>query len=733
VGHFPSIRAEPPAISGPRFLVKLRFMAAPCLAISLAFLVSLVAVCRGDEGPSLFPIRQNGKVGYIDSDGKIVIAARFAHDDSGADERFQEGLQPIRVGDKTGFLDASGQMAIEPQFGHAGGFSEGFAAARSIDSPSKWGYIDKTGRFVIPPSFDEAHKFSHQRALVVVEGKAGYIDTTGAFVIPPRYRSYSAEHSTFREGLASVEIDGRWGFIDPAGRSLIQPQFGGPSSFFEGLAAVRVGGESGMHSGFIDRTGAFAIAPHFSLAWRFSEGLARVRLATGGLGFIDKSGSLVFTVKEGKRAGEFSEGLVNIQIRNATDEKWGYINRAGKWVIEPRYQQADPFDRGLARVTIDYQIAYIDPTGRYVWGPDSGNEALAEKLRNQASPEEWRKTRSELLRLALLIDPTNPILREDSPVPDEEFIEALRGKVDAGSDPARQLLRLLLSHTPDPALVKLSPDTAAMQQAAMQEQAARALTALGDPFVLPTLRRWLSEALQDGVGNLPARQTVRCAVEGLGQFRDASSRALLEQLLTLPELELWTTESAVFAIAEMALPPSKPVLLDALTNEGLNERTHCAVAAALVRLDESAGRTFLLKSFGLYLDSLRQGQSKHYESRTALEFLGDAILIESLEAQAAAEPPGVIKNNINTLLELMRISALPVEKLGVVASKDGDSEISMRLQAIAEMGRRGGPELLPLLKTLQLAPEHYARTEWNRLLRQVSREAAHAIKRRHHR
>jgi hypothetical protein len=53
---------------------------------------------------------------------------------------------------------------------------------------------------------------------------------------------------------------------------------------------------------------------------------------------------------EGRWAGEYSEGLVNVRIgRYGPEEKWGYVDRRGKWSIEPRFQQAEPFYHGLAR------------------------------------------------------------------------------------------------------------------------------------------------------------------------------------------------------------------------------------------------------------------------------------------------------------------------------------------------------------------------------------------------
>src|SRR3990172_9166167 len=105
----------------------------------------------GLDNPSaeaaLFPIRVDGKWGYIDRQGRVVVEPQF-------DEAypFSEGLGRIGVDQKTagkfGFVDATGAIVIEPQFGWANSFSEGVALAR-LEPGGKNGYIDKTGHWVI--------------------------------------------------------------------------------------------------------------------------------------------------------------------------------------------------------------------------------------------------------------------------------------------------------------------------------------------------------------------------------------------------------------------------------------------------------------------------------------------------------------------------------------------------------------------------------------------------------
>src|SRR4029079_18368407 len=56
----------------------------------------------------------------------------------------------------------------------------------------------------------------------------------------------------------------------------------------------------------------------------------------------------------------FSEGLASV----STDgKKWGYINKTGAWIIEPKFDDGSLFSEGLAPVTIGTVCAYIDHSG----------------------------------------------------------------------------------------------------------------------------------------------------------------------------------------------------------------------------------------------------------------------------------------------------------------------------------------------------------------------------------
>ena len=52
---------------------------------------------------------------------------------------------------------------------------------------------------------------------------------------------------------------------------------------------------------------------------------------------------------------------------------WGYIDTEGNWIRDPEFADVEPFRLGLARVRLDFgedeRFGYIDRSGRYVWFP----------------------------------------------------------------------------------------------------------------------------------------------------------------------------------------------------------------------------------------------------------------------------------------------------------------------------------------------------------------------------
>ncbi len=165
---------------------------------------SITSQSQVNESRRLLPIQQDGKWGYINRAGEVVIKPRF---DSA--EEFSEGLafvryanreKPLKPGETTpelvqgaGFIDESGKVVLELEspmylggdsfFGGLTKFWTGQAGKGNL-----YGYVDKSGTVKIKPQFSYAYEFTDGLAAVCLDQMCGFIDTSGEFVIAAKYR-----------------------------------------------------------------------------------------------------------------------------------------------------------------------------------------------------------------------------------------------------------------------------------------------------------------------------------------------------------------------------------------------------------------------------------------------------------------------------------------------------------------------------------------------------------------
>ena len=367
------------------------FFSSVLVLVSMGACIHAAGPLSLEQSKPLFPIIENGKYGYIDQAGKVVIKPQFDLAKS-----FSEGLARVKVGDKWGFIDLTGKVVIHPQFDSDPNnqenntrldFHEGMAAV-TLDKGSKWGYIDQTGKMIIAPKYGLADRFSEGMAKVYLEFPvfiirdgspkpvlhSWYIDKKGSQL------SFPIVGDTFSEGLAVAESgkceSQKQGYIDRTGQVQIEPQFSIARSFHEALACVRP--ENNNDYGFIDKTGKMVIRlPHVPGErgpGDFSEGLALMQgRVTGEVGFIDKTGAFAIEPKF-VVAGRFSDGLAGACVEDKTANSGeggatcGYIDRTGQWIIKVSgFGPMSDFHEGLALVCGKDFCGYINKKGSYVW------------------------------------------------------------------------------------------------------------------------------------------------------------------------------------------------------------------------------------------------------------------------------------------------------------------------------------------------------------------------------
>jgi hypothetical protein len=228
----------------------------------------------------------------------------------------------------------------------------------------------------------------------------GFIDHSGQFIIPPKFKSAGC----FKGGLASVITDKGHAYIDKLGHYLIKP-----------------GEYITYHSGNCD-----------DLWPNYAEGLHMIRRDVQLLtsqdekyvseekryyGYVNMQGNVVIPLTQYLSVEDFSDGMARVYLlteatpdeieaakrRGAGPEpgtKVGYIDTTGKLVIPAKFDGAEDFRWGIAKVRVEqYEpdldnpgqkktiitYGFIDKQGRYLVEPttDLSNSTYGCKVSDQ--------------------------------------------------------------------------------------------------------------------------------------------------------------------------------------------------------------------------------------------------------------------------------------------------------------------------------------------------------------
>lgn len=306
-------------------------------------------ISQSTEFPFTAAVKQNGKWGAVNGEGKTVIpitydkialslsdeeirAADLASEDDRADliEVKQENLR--------GFYDRSGKRIIPVSYETRSFWKEGFLAVEGRDK--RIGFYKKDGTKLTDPVYESVSDFEQGMAIVKSGGKYGYIDKKGKEIAP----LYQEAHF-FADGLAAVKEKNKWGVIDETGAYVIAPTYSnaGPA-YSDGLLAVRDNKEKW---GFIDKEGRTVIPFQYkSVHPLFHESMTAVQAENKLWGFVDNTGHVTAEPQFKAVLTPFSEGLAGVR----TIDGKAYAKTDGTIAFMADYDQLYPFEKGIAEV-----------------------------------------------------------------------------------------------------------------------------------------------------------------------------------------------------------------------------------------------------------------------------------------------------------------------------------------------------------------------------------------------
>ena len=253
---------------------------------------------------------------------------------------------------KWGLKDKDGNIITPPVYDDFFSGKNDF----TVKINDKWGLTDKKGDMLIEPFSEKFLEFKDDYSFAQIENKIGIINKKGEWVINPEWEQTDQRcnrHAVMQENVIVYKNNknNKYSFINLETLKTSENEYDDLKPFSEGLAYACINEKCG----YLNKNEEWKIAPNFEKTlglydydnMSFHEGLAAVQLGKNKQGYIDKKGKIV--LKNFYFAGRFSQGLA--PVKKTKDGLFGYIDKTGKWAIEPKYETAGMFYGGFTNVT----------------------------------------------------------------------------------------------------------------------------------------------------------------------------------------------------------------------------------------------------------------------------------------------------------------------------------------------------------------------------------------------
>lgn len=177
---------------------------------------------------------------------------------------------------------------------------------------------------------------------------------TGKMVIKPRFEKVS----DFSDGLAKAMLGGKTAYIDKTGKVqfTVPYAYDEMSSFKDGRAVYREKWGKIVTEWFLNKKGKKIPIPY---RYFFIVGGKNYKMS-----LRDWQGKVL--VKNVDFIGDFIDGLAYVYLKN---NKGGYINIRGEFVIPPKFEYVNEFSDGRAKVTLNGKDGFIDKKGNWLIQP----------------------------------------------------------------------------------------------------------------------------------------------------------------------------------------------------------------------------------------------------------------------------------------------------------------------------------------------------------------------------
>jgi hypothetical protein len=234
----------------------------------------------------------DGKYGFLDENGRIVIPAKYRYAKS-----FKNGRAVVYTDKYAGTINVNGDFEIKPDK-----YTSIFDFPEFEGVYYAWGKRDKClisleGDTLVSGLNDDFLLCKNATIIVCKNNKYGLYSTNGKCIIPIEYDGID---NMGDNGLIPVLKNGKWGFINQNNEVVIDFKFiGRMCSFSEGVAVFysdkfsTMGRFTSQKVGYINKNGEIVIPPKFDNASPFKKGRAEVEMGLDKL-LINTKGEVVF-------------------------------------------------------------------------------------------------------------------------------------------------------------------------------------------------------------------------------------------------------------------------------------------------------------------------------------------------------------------------------------------------------------------------------------------------------
>ena len=319
--------------------------------------------------------RERSVYGVINSQFKEIIPCVF----DSIEYEVEIGRFKTDVGYKTidgryvAIVDGK-ELFVDKKYKYCKPFGDTCAiAVRVVDGHVNYGLVDKKSNDILPPIFSRLEHIENELYKFKINDLYGLVTSKGNIILQNKYNGIGK----FEDNLACVQVivpsDDRYeqkklyGYVDSSGNEILPPSYEFIGKRNNKYSVVMKNNLWGI---FCVENHHLKIIPNAAFLEPCMDNLCKINVGgiydkgskktTGGLwGYVSVDGQIVIEPTYEQAYG-FSEGMAAVKL----NEKWGFINSEGIFVVPCEYDEVEAsFKEGKGKLVKDNDIFVFDKRG----------------------------------------------------------------------------------------------------------------------------------------------------------------------------------------------------------------------------------------------------------------------------------------------------------------------------------------------------------------------------------